>query len=529
MIVGHIGGRSQLPEIGRSLRFNSADSAYISKTPAGAADQKIGTLSLWVKRSELSVALQPLLSADKGSSYDQIGFESDNTLTLISTAGTTQVKTSAQYRDPTAWLHVVVGWDTTQATAADRVVFTVNGAVLSHAGGATYPALNRDMSFGAAVIQYLGRQATAATYLGGYMARVCLVYGSRIPASNFAYTDPNGQWRSKPAAAVKSVVDAGGTNSFMLDFNDGTSTTTLGYDFSGKGNNWTLTNFTRSAGVNDDWMEDTPTNNWCTLNPVAAASNHTISNGTLRVTNTNAIANSHIKSSQFFDIATVDKKYWEILTDTNDATHGTVGLAREDLAVTSSLSGTGGIYVTSAGGVVVNGSTVGTYTGWSDGALLAFWVDAGKLYYSVNGTAANSGNPVATGLSGVWSPAVGRGSSSAVTCTFTLNFGQRAFAYTPPTGFKALNTKNRPAGSVTTSGSFTGNAAADGPFVWLNGTPTSMTINGNAVTWGTHADKLAGGFKVRTSSASYNTAGSNTFSVAANDGVFKYNNAEGNP
>ena len=102
-------------------------------------------------------------------------------------------------------------------------------------------------------------------------------------------------------------------------------------------------------------------------------------------------------------------------------------------------------------------------------------------------------------------------------------------SYSAPSGFVALNTYNLPAGSVTTSGSFTGNASTDGPFIYLNGVPAAMTINGNAVTFGTNADHLANGFKVRSSSASYNASGSNTYSITTTGAKFKYANAQTNP
>jgi hypothetical protein len=113
-----------------------------------------------------------------------------------------------------------------------------------------------------------------------------------------------------------------------------------------------------------------------------------------------------------------------------------------------------------------------------------------------------------------------------------VNFGQRPFSYTPPTGFKALNTANLASTAVSTSGTFTGNASADGPFVWTNGNPATLTINGNAVTFGTHADKTAGGFKLRSSSSSYNASGSNTWTATAGKRfvqVKKPNNAQVNP
>ena len=123
------------------------------------------------------------------------------------------------------------------------------------------------------------------------------------------------------------------------------------------------------------------------------------------------------------------------------------------------------------------------------------------------------------GLFGVY----GAGDAQAV------NFGQQPFTYTPPSGFVALNTYNLTAGTVTSSGTFTGNASASGPFVYLNGAPLSLTINGNAVTFGTHANKTANGFQVITASSSYNTSGSNTYTVVTAGPVFKLGDAQPNP
>ena len=41
-------------QISRSLRFNSADSAYLNRTPASATNRKTWTWSGWVKRSALN-------------------------------------------------------------------------------------------------------------------------------------------------------------------------------------------------------------------------------------------------------------------------------------------------------------------------------------------------------------------------------------------------------------------------------------------------------------------------------------------
>lgn len=138
---------------------------------------------------------------------------------------------------------------------------------------------------------------------------------------------------------------------------------------------------------------------------------------------------------------------------------------------------------------------------------------SGSWYYEVNGTGYSW-----NGTRSNWTPRAG-----------SHNFGQRAFSSTAPSGFKALCDTNIPQGTITTSGTFTGNASADGPFVYLNGVPTAMTINSNAVTFATHADKLSNGFKLRTSSGSYNTAGSNSYSITTTGAKFRYARAQPNP
>lgn len=548
------GGGAALPEIGHSLRFNSADSAYLSKTLPSASGAAKSALSLWVKRTSLG-AYQSLFvlggDANDANNYAELYFNATDSLVLYANIGGSALVTkvsSAVFRDVSAHYHVCCLVDTTLATAEDRFQLWVNGVRLTSFSTNTNTwTQNNAFYFGIGSPRPHWIGANYSTYFNGYISRVCFVYNATATPSDFAYTDPNGQWRSKSAGACKAVVDAGGTNSFMLDFNDGSSTTTLGNDYSAKGNNWTLINFTRSAGVNDDWMEDTPTNNFCTLNPLWSNLASNLADGALRH---NGVPVSGGSPRAGGTVAVNSGKwYWEQVHFAGAA--GTAyqgGVAKTSVAPANLAAGSAGttmIYSLSTGsnstsydGSTIDKTLVGVFAA-NDVLQVAVDFDTGNIWYGKNGTwlkASGDSTPdPAAGLipaatftvgSDLWSPVVsfpdGWGGGH-------INFGQRAFAYTPPTGFKALCTKNLPVGSVTTSGSFTGNAAANGPFVWLNGTPTAMTINGNAVTFGTHADKLANGFKLRTSSASYNASGSNTYSVSTNAGVFKYNNAEGNP
>jgi hypothetical protein len=206
----------------------------------------------------------------------------------------------------------------------------------------------------------------------------------------------------------------------------------------------------------------------------------------------------------------------------------TIGISTLNTFTSTSFSGGSALsaYWNSSQGIGKNGSYLSatpTFT-YGDVIGIAYDADAGTVTFYKNNTAQT---PVVTGVTGTYAPAFSINYYTAP--TLNVNFGQQPFSYTPPTGFVRLNAYNISAGTITTSGSFTGNALADGPFIWLNGTPTAMTINGNAVTFGTHADKLANGFKVRTTSTSYNSTGSNTYSVSTTDAQFKYEIAQGNP
>jgi hypothetical protein len=137
----------------------------------------------------------------------------------------------------------------------------------------------------------------------------------------------------------------------------------------------------------------------------------------------------------------------------------------------------------------------------------------GKWYFEINGTGFT------------WSPPAAFPGNIAG----DYNFGQQPFSNAMPAGTKTLCSTNLPSVQITINGTFTGNASAAGPFVYLNGNPVSLTINGNVVTWGVHADKMSNGFKVITNSAAYNATGSNTYVVTTSGKPFRYGTAQQNP
>ena len=115
-------------QIERSLRFNSSDSAYASRTPAVAGSRTTWTWAGWVKRSGLGANgyLLEAGASDTASARFIIRFSSDNTL-LVTRGQNTDRITSQVFRDVSAWGHLVVAVDTTQATANDRIKIYFNG------------------------------------------------------------------------------------------------------------------------------------------------------------------------------------------------------------------------------------------------------------------------------------------------------------------------------------------------------------------------------------------------------------------
>jgi hypothetical protein len=278
--------------------------------------------------------------------------------------------------------------------------------------------------------------------------------------------------------------------------------------------------------------------NYCTFNAVKPVTNSiTYSNGNLEYKPaTSWSTTTYVEGTLGVLGGSTGKYYWEMSADQTGA-YWTAGVALQNNTISGSNIGTTGSVMIYNDEKYVNGTVTGSYlTVLAVNEVLGIALDAatGKVWFRDSGGFLGSGDPAAgtnetgipTGFSGATLVPVSQANSAS---TVTANFGQRPFAYTAPSGFQALVTTNIPAGTVTTTGSFTGNTVTDGPFVYLNGVPTAMTINGNAVTFGTDADKLANGFKVRSSSSSYNASGSNAYSVSTTGEVFKNEVAQPNP
>ena len=247
-------------EVDRSLRFNDGDSANLTRTSSSTSTTF--TYSAWIKRCTFTGYQYIFSLGSRGFAFHT----TNNTFYLYD--GSNLNESTAKFRDPSAWYHIVVQINSGVATSYVNNVL-VHNAVGS---GFTFTTGSNETR--------IGVYASGDYYFDGYQAEINLVDGSVVAPSSFAETDATtGQWNPK------KYVGSYGTNGFYLNFSDnsGTTATTLGKDSSGNGNNFTPNNFSVSAGTGNDSLEDTPTNNFCTLNPLDQK-NTSIQNGNLTVT-----------------------------------------------------------------------------------------------------------------------------------------------------------------------------------------------------------------------------------------------------
>lgn len=522
-------------KITNSLRFDSARSTFAYRVIGIATNNKIATIHLRVKKVRNAGTTQVIYGAYDGSSAEELRIISDggssgivDTIQWTNTSGG-QVTSLPMMRDVTGHYDIVLALDTTQSVASSRARMYVNKAEVSY-GSSSYPAQNS-----ALMCQTSGNReqigarwisGSASLYLDGYVSDFHKIDGLALGPTSF--NDSNG---------AIAYVGAYGAQGSRLFYNDGTSLTTLGTDSSGKGNNWTLSNFTLS-GVNAAQSNDTPTNNFCTLNSLDKHAYVSVTNGALTCAGNTGTDSGVVSGTLGFNSGQI---YFETtITAVGGLSYGMVAFSSvQNESNADSVTTTAYAGYRNAGTLVgVTRTTPSIATTFTTGDILGCAIDLtnGAIYWSKNKVWVNGGVPTSgasrTGATHTWTPD-GRwafpsaaGYSGSVS---NLNCGQLPLNDTPPTGYKTPCAANITNTAVTTSGIFTGNVSADGRYVPLNGTPTTMTINGNAVTWGTHADKLANGFKVRTSSASYNASGSNSYSVTTTGTPFKTATAQVNP
>ena len=432
------------------------------------AERKKHTMSCWVKRGNLGDE-NHLIYAVTGSDSTYIRFDGNDTLRFrfyASGADQAQLRTNRLFRDPSAWYHVVLVYDSAQGTASNRVKIYINGVQETSFSTEDYPDQNEEAIIGHNAAHSIEGQSSAGDF---YVADWYFIGNQALAPTDFGETNDNGVWVPK-----KYTGSFGSTNDTFLQFKQtGTSTDAsgIGADTSGEGNHMAVTNLTSV-----DVTIDTPTNNFCTLNPLDTNSNHTFSEGNCKIVYS-ASAGTFGVTKATMGVAK-GKWYWEVkytygnagqfgVFDVNDTLSNTSDIYTE--AGNSTFEGLGW-RIDSSNNIkeVGEGQQADTNVDFSSGNILgiAFDADNGKIYAYNNGTELTSqdisaGTSLITALtvSDFFLPFIsnGDGGSGTKTGTSEINFGNPTFSissgnsdangygnfeYAVPSGYYALCTKN---------------------------------------------------------------------------------------
>jgi hypothetical protein len=438
-------------QISRSVRLR-ANTGYLNRTFGASGSTSQWTYSVWTKRGTLGSFNVLLSSAISAATYVQsvLAFDSSDRLWYYQFSNaasyTVNVTSTAVFRDPSAWYHVVMKFD---ATTSSMIVWVNNQQVINSSSfSTTYRLINSNNA------HYIGNYAYQTVDPGeydGYMTEINFIDGQALTPSSFGQTNATtGVW--EPIKYTGTY----GTNGFYLNFSDNSAATatTIGKDYSGNGNNWTPNNISLTAGVTYDSMLDVPTQwadggngrgNYCTGNPLIMYNGGGGAPIVPKNGNLDLIGGAGWAMVGSTIAVSTGKWYWEATFFKPGSGDGVLGIHKSNTSLFQIVGYSGD---PNGYGYAANGNKQNNSTGVAYGATftngdvigVALDLDAGTLTFYKNNT---SQGVAFSSLSGEFFPAF-----SSETAYFQANFGQRPFAYTPPTGFKALNTLNLPTPTI---------------------------------------------------------------------------------
>jgi len=437
-------------------------STQLTKTFSGNGSATTHTISMWVKRSKLD-SIQRLFFTGSGSNQYQLYFlhlsgTYDNLLQFEFYDGSTNyyIRTNRQFKDTSAWYHIVAVWDTTNSTAGDRMRLYINGVEETSFAAEQQPTQNFNGYCNQSTYAHRIGASDTGHYFDGLITHVHSIDGTAYTPSAFGSTDATtGEWKINTSPSVTY-----GTNGFFI-LKDGSSVT----DQSGNGNNFTVATGTLTN------TEDCPSNVFATLNSL---NNYlpeaTFSNGNLKITTKeSAPVMATIGASS-------GKYYWEVKVNALASNYGTIGIVgTQATASTQFITSNANEYMYySPGSLNYNGGSVSSgYASYTAGDIIgvAMDLDNNRLFFSKNGTFQNSADPTsstgaytitapASTSLGLYSPAIGYwDDNDAANGTYEVNFGNGFFGttaissegtnasgngkfeYDVPTGYTALSTK----------------------------------------------------------------------------------------
>ena len=419
------------------------------------------SFSCWVKRGVTGGTIRQILICNNYSSVGEaLEFTTGDQLyyyCIKSSPGSYDwsYQTSRTFEDTSKWYHIMVVRDTTDSTQADRIKIYVDGErVTTWNSTPTQAGSNKTGWWNQTTYENTLGNTNSASYVRGlgYLAEVNMVDGAVLTPDTFGQTDTStGRWVPKTLSGITY-----GSQGYRLTFAN-TAGLTIGDDTSGNGNDFTVTNLD-----GNDVTTDSPTQNHATLHNVIKNTYIQTSEGNLKAAQTGGSQGNVIASNMPLSSG---KYYCEITITTAGPTLFLIGVGKESdyrdhYTQDNPLQKIEGAYIRSdTGQGYTTVGDVGTYSPGTYGSsfttndVIGFAIDAdkGAVWFSKNGTWMNSATASEIANSDV-SKALRFGMPGPLVplqythngTTLTYNFGQKTFAYTPPTGYNAMQQDNLP-------------------------------------------------------------------------------------
>ena len=440
-------------DVENSVKMQTAgtSSEFFNHNISSAGSRTKGTVSMWIKRGDTGL-LQYLW--EQGNTDNDNGrifarFLADDTL-RVGGGSTVLLNTERVFRDTSAWYHIVVSIDTTSGTANNRVRIYVNGVEETFFNIRNNFSQNdtTGTNFQKQFVGLSGVDESSFQSFNGYMAEVVFQDGVASAPTEFGkFDDDSGIWIPIDASGVTM-----GTNGSYMKFENASSmgAATAGHAFSVQNIN------------QNDQCTDTPTNNFCTWNPLwVYATQPTISEGATKTVN----ASSDWTGAKSTIGLTKGKWYWEYKALNNSSLIGIQTDGESNIAAsgnaqsklsTMALFLAGEVEAVDAGGSRDDTNVTFTFNAaHTFGIALDMESSTQTISFYQNGSLITNGGSI--NIDGLADKTVfpfnavnnntvtvnfGGYTANAISSAATDANGYGTFEFAPPTGFYALCSKN---------------------------------------------------------------------------------------
>jgi len=443
-------------EVDNSLRFNSASSDYLTRTPSSATNQDLWSLSFWIKRSNLG-SYQSIYGVYANSTNQEtLAFDDSDRLywqLYQSSAVKGQLTTNRVFRDVSAFYNILIVYDSANGTAGNRMRMYINGVEETSFATDTNPSSGQDSQWNSTTAHTIGRINTT-NYTNGYISELVAVDGTALSPTDVGEFDED-------SGIFKPINVSGltfGTNGFYLETKQsGTSQNSsgLGADTSGNDNHFAVNNLTAI-----DQTTDTCTNNFATMNALAKGVDVVLSQGNLKTVNNRTTSSGNVSADVVSTFAVSSGKWYAEFKLTTTDNYAAVGVVTSDFYPHTSARGYGNSdavayrdldgkkYVdateSSYGADFAAGDIIGIALNLDDNQTTFYKNGAsqGVISKTFSGSYYFFTSRIIAGSSTTWETNFGGTQSFTISSGNTDGNGYGNFEYAVPANYYSLNSKN---------------------------------------------------------------------------------------